>query len=110
MRASAEQQQIKEMASTDVAFMMDVLKRIISIVFSERMEAITASANAPFLNAYLSISPICEGCEAVQSQVAFKDGDYKNALKAFYTEVEKIKRYGITVSELERANSLPAAS
>ena len=93
----------KEMASTDVAFMMDVLKRIISIVFSERMEAITASANAPFLNAYLSISPICEGCEAVQSQVAFKDGDYKNALKAFYTEVEKIKRYGITVSELERA-------
>ena len=93
----------KEMASTDIAFMMDVLKRIISIVFSERMDAITASANAPFLNAYLTISPICEGCEAVQSQVSFKDGDYKNALKAFYTEVEKIKRYGITVGEFERA-------
>ena len=93
----------KEMASTDIAFMMDVLKRIISIVFSERMDAITASANAPFLNAYLTISPICEGCEAVQSQVSFKDGDYKNALKAFYTEVEKIKRYGITAGEFERA-------
>ena len=93
----------KEMASTDVAFMMDIIKRIISIVFSERMEAITASANAPFLNAYLGISPVCEGCEAVQAQVSFKDGDYKNALKAFYTEVEKIKRYGITVGEFERA-------
>ena len=93
----------KEMASTDVAFMMDVIKSMISIVFNERMEAVTASADAPFINAYLGISPICEGYEAVQTEVSFKDGDYKNALKAFYTEIEKMKRYGITVSEFERA-------
>ena len=93
----------KEMGNTDVAFMMDIIKAVIRIVFNERMEAITASANAPFLSAHLGISPICEGCEAVQAQVSFKDGDYKNALKAFYTEIEKIKRYGITVGEFERA-------
>ena len=93
----------KEMNNTDVAFMLDIVKNMIRFVFAERMEAITASANAPFLGGDLGISSICEGCEAVQSSVMFKDGDYSSALKAFYTEIERIRRYGITESELERA-------
>ena len=93
----------KEMASTDAAFVLDVIKAIISHVFSERMEAITASADSPFIGGSLGIGTICEGCEAVQSQVAFKDGEYATALTAFYTEIERMKRYGITESELERA-------
>ncbi len=93
----------KEMASTDAAFMLDIVKSIISIVFNERMEAVTASANAPFIGGGLSIGAICEGCEAVQAQLIFKDGDYTNAMKAFYTEIERMRRYGITESELERA-------
>ena len=93
----------KEMASTDAAFVLDIVKEIISIVFNERMEAVTASANSPFINGGLGIGSICEGCEAVQAQVVFKDGDYNTALKAFYTEIEKMRRYGVTESELERA-------
>ena len=93
----------KELACTDAAFAMDIVKAIIRIVFNERMEAITASANAPFLSGSLGIGALCEGTDALQSSVSFKDGDYKNAIKAFYTEIERMKRYGITVSELERA-------
>ena len=93
----------KEMASTDVAFMLDVVKSVISFVFNERMEALTASSNAPFINGGLGIGKLCESCEAVQAQVVFKDGDYANAMKAFYTEIERIRRYGVTESELERA-------
>ena len=93
----------KEMASTDAAFVLDVIKAIISHVFGERMEAITASSDSPFIAGGLGIGTICEGCEAVQSQVAFKDGEYATALEAFYTEIERMKRYGITESELERA-------
>lgn len=95
----------KEMASTDAAFVIDIVKSIISSVFSERMEALTASANAPFISGGLGISAICEGCEAVQAQVLFKDGDYTNAMKAFYAEIERLRRYGITESELERAKT-----
>lgn len=93
----------KEMASTDAAYMLNLVKSILRIVFNERMEAITASADAPFLSGSFGISALCEGTDAVQSDVTFKDGDYRNALKAFYTEIERMKRYGITVSELERA-------
>ncbi|MBR3906867.1 MAG: insulinase family protein [Bacteroidaceae bacterium] len=93
----------KELGSTDAAFLLDVVKAILSHVFNERMEALTASANAPFISGGLGIGELCEGCEAVQAQVIFKDGDYANAMKAFYTEIERLRRYGVTESELERA-------
>ncbi|MBR5813885.1 MAG: insulinase family protein [Bacteroidaceae bacterium] len=95
----------KELASTDAAFVLDIVKAIISNVFSERMDAVTASVDAPFIGGGLSISALCEGCEAVQSQVMFKDGEYAKAIKAFYTEIERMRRYGITESELERAKT-----
>ena len=95
----------KEYASTDVAFMTDIIKIIISDAFDERMEAITASSKAPFLNGGMYVSQFVEGTDAVMSEVKFKDGEYKAALEAFYTEIERIKRYGITESELERAKT-----
>lgn len=93
----------KEMAATDAAFVTNMLLEIISSVFSERMETITASASAPFLSGGVGLSPIVEGTDAVMAQVSFKDGEYFTALEAFYTEIERLKRYGITESELERA-------
>lgn len=93
----------KEYASTDIAFMMNIIKHIVSIVFDERMNAITSSSNAPFISGNMYISEICEGCEAVQSNFTFRDGEYATALKAFYTEIERMRRYGITEGELERA-------
>ena len=93
----------KEYASTDVAFMTDIIKMIIHDAFAERMEAITASSTAPFLSGGVNISSLVEGTDAVMAEVSFKDGEYKKALEAFYTEIERIKRYGITEGELERA-------
>jgi len=93
----------KEYASTDVAFMTDIIKMIIGDAFAERMEAITASSTAPFLSGSVGISSLVEGTDAVMAEVTFKDGEYKTALEAFYAEIERIKRYGITEGELERA-------
>ena len=95
----------KEFSSTDIAFTTDILEMIISHVFHERMNEITASPTAPFLNGSLGISSLVEGTDAVMSNVSFKDGDFQKALEAFYTEIERIKRYGITESELERAKT-----
>ena len=93
----------KEYASTDVAFATDIIKSIISDAFAERMEAITASSTAPFLSGGLGAGSLVEGTDAVMANVSFKDGEYKQALAAFYTEIERFKRHGITEGELERA-------
>ena len=95
----------KEYASTDIAFTTFILKDIISNAFRERMEAITASSTAPFLDGSLGISSLVEGTDAVMAEVSFKDGEYEKALEAFFTEIERIKRYGITEGELERAKA-----
>ena len=95
----------KEFASTDIAFTTDIIKGIISDVFRERMEAVTASSTAPFLGGSLGVSSLVEGTDAVMAEVSFKDGEYQKALEAFYTEIERMKRYGITESELERAKT-----
>ena len=93
----------KEYASTDVAFATDIIKSILSDAFAERMEAITASSTAPFLSGGLGVGSLVEGTDAVMANVSFKDGEYKQALAAFYTEIERFKRHGITEGELERA-------
>ena len=93
----------KEYASTDVAFATDIIKSIISDAFAERMEAITASSTAPFLSGGMGVGSLVEGTDAVMANVSFKDGEYKQALAAFYTEIERFKRHGITEGELERA-------
>ena len=92
-----------EYANTDIAFVTDLLKEIISNIMAERFEEITTKPGAPFLMAALGIGEITETCEAVFGDVAFKEGETIPALKAFYTEIEKMKRYGFTDSEVQRA-------
>ena len=93
----------REYMNTDVAFATDIVKRIVSIVMGERFEAITSKPGAPFLGADLGIDKLTETCEAVYADASFKEGEALPALKAFYTEIEKMKRYGFSDSEVQRA-------
>ena len=93
----------REYNNTDVAFVTELLKDIISSVMYERFQDITAKPDAPFLSGSLGIGQICETCEVVFGDVAFKDGQFEPALRAFYTEVEKMKRFGFSDAEVQRA-------
>ena len=93
----------REYANTDIAFMTELIKDIVAEVMSERFQEITSKPNAPFLGADLVCSQICETCDVVMGDVAFKEGDVDTAFKAFFTEVEKMKRFGFTDSEVQRA-------
>ena len=93
----------REFNNTDIAFMTELLKDIIAEVMTERFQEITSKPGAPFIGADLGCGQICETCDVVMADVAFKEGEYEPALKAFYTEVEKMKRYGFTDAEVQRA-------
>ncbi len=93
----------REYANTDIAFMTELIKDIVAEVMAERFQEITSKPNAPFLGADLVCSQICETCDVVMGDVAFKEGDVDTAFKAFFTEVEKMKRFGFTDSEVQRA-------
>ncbi len=93
----------KEFMNTDVAFMMDIMKSYIRLIMRERFNDITARPDAPFLNGSFYISSLCNSCDATMGNVSFKEGDAVNAFTAFMTEIEKMKRYGFTDGEVQRA-------
>ena len=92
-----------EYNNTDIALVTELVKDVISSVMNERFQDITSKPDAPFLGGSLFCADICETCEAVYGDVEFKEGDAMSALEAFYTEIEKAKRYGFSESEIKRA-------
>ncbi|MBO4455485.1 MAG: insulinase family protein [Bacteroidales bacterium] len=92
-----------EYRNTDIAFVTELLKDIVSTVMYERFKEITSKPDAPFLSAALGCTALTETCDVVYGDVAFKDGEGLPAFKAFFTEIEKMKRHGFTDSEIQRA-------
>ena len=93
----------REINNTDLAFTMNLLKDIITNVMNERLQDITAKPGAPFLNANFYTGALCETVDAVIASTVFKEGEYATALNALYTEIEKMKRFGFTDAEVQRA-------
>lgn len=89
--------------STFVGELTSIIKNIISSVMEERFNDLKAQPNSPFINASLSIGNLCESLEVTYGSVDSKDGESLPAFKAFYTEVEKMRRFGFTDGEINRA-------
>jgi len=89
--------------NTDQAYVMNVIGELASRVMGERFDDITSRPDAPFLGAYLYTSHLIKTCDAVNGVVVFKNGNDKKAIEAFLYQVEKLRRYGVTDAELQRA-------
>ena len=89
--------------NTDLAYQIDMASMFLRVIMGERFSDITARPDAPFLDAGFSVSKLCNTCESTAGSVNFKDGDAINAFKAYLTEIERLKRYGFTESEVARA-------
>ena len=95
----------KEFGNTVEGYMIDLVKSYIYYIMQERFGDITSKPGAPFLGASLSVGRLCTTCEGVFANVSFKDGDAVNAFAAMMLEVEKMKRFGFTDGEVERAKA-----
>ncbi len=93
----------KEYMNTDVAFMTDILKAYIRLIMAERFTDIASQPNAPFFGANFYISSLCNSCDVASGTVSFKEGDVMNAFTAYMLEIEKMKRFGFSDGEVQRA-------
>lgn len=89
--------------NTDVAMQFNLVQTYISLIMSERFGDITAKPDSPFLSAGFGIGKLCNTCEAASGSVVFKDGDAIRAFSAYVAEIERLKRFGFTESEVSRA-------
>ena len=95
----------KEFNNTVEGYMVELLKSYIGFIMRERFGDITAKPDAPFLGASLGVGSLCTTCEAAFGNLEFKEGEFAPAFAAYLTEVEKMKRFGFTDGEFERATA-----
>ncbi|HOO43148.1 MAG TPA: insulinase family protein, partial [Bacteroidales bacterium] len=95
----------KEMRPLGMIYMVDMFKYFVSRMMNDRFEEIAQQPDAPFLGASMSFSSITTSADATYFSVASKDGESPKAFEALMMEVEKMRRFGFTDAELERAKT-----
>ena len=95
----------EELNNTLQGMLLDLVANIVSQVMAERFQDIVSKPGAPFFNADLAVGNLCETMEVVMGDVAVKDGEAIPGLRAYLTEIEKMKRFGFTEDEVNRAKT-----
>lgn len=84
-------------------YAFNTINGLISTMIGNRFEEITQQADAPFVGAYANYGELVKSKDAFQLLAIPKEGQELTGLNALLLEAEKIKRFGFTNSELERA-------
>ncbi|MBO4339878.1 MAG: insulinase family protein [Bacteroidales bacterium] len=84
----------------------DLLKNVLSSVMSERFNDITSKSGSSYLGGSFGISSlIYEDIDAVMGDVRLREDNILGGFRDFYTELVRLKRYGITDAEFNRAKA-----
>ena len=95
----------KEYRNTIVGYSYDLIKTFASVMMNARFEEIAQAADAPFLGGGMSEGSIgiCPTMESTMFSATAHEGRIDEAFRAMYTEMERMRRYGFTAGEFERA-------
>lgn len=89
---------------TESDYLMHMKRTLFSqMVASRRYSEVSRQNNPAFVNMGMSIQPLVGGIEAFIFNTDAKEGQLENAFAQSWTFLEKLKRFGFTKAELERA-------
>ena len=90
--------------STVLGLSQDILKTLLPLIMRERFADITSKPDSPYINGIFSIQSLnYEDIDAVVGGVALKEDNILGGFKEFYTELERMKRFGFNDDEVDRA-------
>ncbi len=95
----------KEMKLAMPGYVTGLVNNIISSVLSERFEEMSLQADAPFAGAYAYDGSMLKARDGFNLIVLPKQGKELEGMKALMLEAEKMKRFGFTNAEIERAKT-----
>lgn len=88
---------------TEEALNIGLANSLISSMISDRFTQIKAEGSSPIILGYGAYSSLVPSSDAFQMSVVAKVGKEEPAFELLLKELERIKRYGFTQSELDRA-------
>ncbi|MCZ2222976.1 MAG: insulinase family protein [Chitinophagales bacterium] len=82
-----------------------IIKSLFTTILNQRLRELAQNANPPFLGASVGFDSYARGYESFMGQVYTGQGDISKSVQALVEEIERIKRFGVTEAELERAKT-----
>ena len=96
----------EEYNATIIGQMQGYLKNLVSQIMYERFKDITSKPDSPYIAGAFGIGDVIyESLEAGMADVTLKEDNLLDGFKAFYTEIERMKRFGFYDDEFERAKT-----
>ena len=84
-------------------YRLNIIRSLYNQMFSQRISEIMQKENPPFVGAYSAYLEYVNNLDLYYIEAACKKNEEAKALKGIMTENERVKRYGFTAGELERA-------
>ncbi len=100
----------KQFENTDVAYVMDVANNLICTMFNNRLEDLAIDPAASFVGAGGFYTEIVKSKDAFVAIYVAKTGKETEAYGDLLYQLEKMRRYGFTADELERAKTTMLAN
>ncbi|MGZ5135238.1 MAG: insulinase family protein, partial [Flavitalea sp.] len=94
----------KSNASTTVGdYREDLIEQMYTTMLNQRLQELTQKENPPFIFANSNFQTFARGYQAFNVYAGTGTGDVNKGLNAIAEEIERVKRFGFTAAELERA-------
>jgi zinc protease len=88
---------------TTTGYMQSVRTSLFNFMLNQRLGELQQKPEPPFLYARTSYGPLLGKQDAFSSIVVSKPGGLENAVKSIVAETERARKFGFTLTELERA-------
>lgn len=95
----------KKESTTVNEYKNDIIQQIFSSLLNQRLRDLTQKENPPFLFANVDFDSYARGYESFQAQAVVGSGDIGKSLSVVVEEIEKVKRFGFTQAEVDRAKT-----
>ena len=86
-------------------FRKQVLDNLVYIIMNERLQEITMKPDAPIMGGVMAYTDLVPTRDGYYTTVTAKEGQEKAAFNLLVEQIEKMRRYGFTADELERAKT-----
>ncbi len=95
----------KEVRTSMGGYVVGLMNSLVSMIMSERIDENSQQADAAYVGGYVQYGELVKSKDAFEMLVVPKEGQELAGLEAMLIDLQKMKRFGFTSSELERAKT-----
>lgn len=90
---------------TDSDFVHKTEQDLFNQMLADRISLLNQQADVPFLNARAGIQNYLAGLNTFGVNIVFRSGQVERGVKALWSQVQMVKRFGFTMTELDRVRT-----